>query len=147
MRSHQQLLGGFPEVCPCPVESHSGSQAPSPRQSARDVGNPQHSSLRACQHPNQPLHPMSPPHAGLSPWQHPGGDGEEDTGGTPALGTPPGSPCAGGKNKPRDGSFSVLGNSTTVGREADGKGRQTIISVFGSHSRVFSPLSQMSSIF
>lgn len=97
--------------------------------------------------PQQPLHPMSPPHAGLSPWQHPGGDGEEDTGGSPALGTPPGSPCAGGENKPRDGSFSVLGKSTTVGREADGKGRQTIISVFGSHSRVFSPLSQMSSIF
>lgn len=61
MRSHQQLLGGFPEVCPCPVESHSGSQAPSPRQSARDVGNPQHSSLRACQHPNNPFIPCHLP--------------------------------------------------------------------------------------
>lgn len=29
------------------------------------------------------------------------------------------------------------GRSAAVGREADGKGRQTIISVFGSHSRVF----------
>lgn len=85
------------------------------------------------------LHSMSPAHAGLSPGQHAGGDREQDTGATPALGTPPGSLCATGEPKPRDGSLSVLGRSTAVGREADGKGRQTIISVFGSHSRVFSP--------
>lgn len=59
----------------------------------------------------------------------------------PALGTPSGFPCAGGQYEPWYGSFSVLGKSTAVDRETDGKGEQAVISVFGSHSRVFPPLS------
>lgn len=65
----------------------------------------------------------------------------------PAFGTPSGFPCAGGQNEPWDGSFGVLGSSTAVDGETDGKGEQTVISVFGSHSRVFPPLSDMSFIF
>lgn len=49
--------------------------------------------------------------------------------------------------EPWDGSSHVLGKSTAVDRETDGKGEETVISVFGSHSRVFPPLSEMSLIF
>lgn len=65
----------------------------------------------------------------------------------PALGALSGLPCAGDQYEPWYGSFSVLGKSTAVDRETDGKGEQTVISVFGSHSRVFPPLSEMSLIF
>lgn len=41
----------------------------------------------------------------------------------------------------------MLGKSTAVDRETDGKGEETVISVFGSHSGVFPPLSEMSLIF
>ena len=51
----------------------------------------------------------------------------------PALGISSAFPCAGGQYQPWCGSFSVLGKSTAVDRETDGKGEQTVISVFGSH--------------
>ena len=65
----------------------------------------------------------------------------------PALGTLSGFPCAGSQYEPWYGSFNVLEKSTAVDRETDGKGEQTVISVFGSHSRVFPLLSEMSLIF
>jgi len=51
----------------------------------------------------------------------------------PALGISSAFPCAGGHYQRWYGSFSVLGKSTAVDRETDGKGEQTVISVFGSH--------------
>lgn len=61
----------------------------------------------------------------------------------PSLGTLSGFPCTGGQYKPWYGSFSLLGKSTARDRETDGKGEQTVITVFGSHPRVFPPLSEM----
>lgn len=55
-----------------------------------------------------------------------------------------GFPWAGGQFEPWYGGFTALGKSTAVDRETDGKGEQTVIGVFGSRSRVFPPLSEMS---
>lgn len=64
----------------------------------------------------------------------------------PAVGTLSVFPCFEGQYEPCYEGFSELGKSTAVDRETDGEGEQTVISVFGSHSRVFPSLSEMSLI-
>lgn len=154
--------GDFHEVCPYHVELHSGSQVPSSRQCTRDPRNPHHSLLRSSPQWVVParMTNSSPTCTSFyvvfpcwhflfaAPYGEAVGKLEVMVSRTvvalaPALGTPSGFPCTGGQYKPWYGSFSVLGKITALDRETDGKGEQTVITVFGSHSRVFPPLSEI----